>query len=184
VSKKGKHPAVFLDRDGVIIVEKDFQIDPDAIKFIPGSLEGLKNLGKDILKVIISNQSGVARGYFTERDVLAFNDALRTKLMDMGIVISGWYFCPHGPGDKCECRKPKPGMFLRAAEELNIDLVQSWMVGDKSSDIAAGAAVGAKTILVGTGYGGKESGAMMIKPDYSADNLYDAVEIIKTATQG
>jgi D-glycero-D-manno-heptose 1,7-bisphosphate phosphatase len=173
-----KFPAVFLDRDGVIILEKNFQCDPKTIEFIPGAIQALRNLGTNFLAAVISNQSGVARGYFAEEDVIRFHRALDEMLGKSKAAISGWYFCPHGPDDKCECRKPKPGMILRAAKELPIDLEASWMVGDKSSDIGAGKGAGLKTILVRTGYGGKEPGAIDIRPDFVADDLLAAVDII------
>jgi D-glycero-D-manno-heptose 1,7-bisphosphate phosphatase len=174
-----KCPAVFLDRDGVIIVEKEFQVDPRTIEFIDGSINGLKNLDNDYILAVVSNQSGVARGYFSGDDVITFNLALNAQLGAAGITISGWYFCPHSPEDGCPCRKPQPGMFLRAEKELNIDLGQSWMIGDKTSDIAAGKYIGARTILVETGYGGKEKNALLIEPDFIAANLQEGVGIIK-----
>ena len=179
MKKINKRPAVFLDRDGVIIVEKEFQIDPKSIEFIDGSIDGLKNLGSEYILAIVSNQSGVARGYFSIDDVIKLNRALDAKLKVAGITISGWYSCPHGPEDGCACRKPKPGLFLRAATDLDIDLERSWMIGDKSSDIAAGRGIGAKTILVETGYGGKEKGALSVEPDFIAADLKEAVGIIK-----
>ena len=175
-----RRPAVFLDRDGVIIFEKEFQADPRTIEFIEGSIEGLKDLDKNYILAIISNQSGIARGFFSEDDVIKFNLNLDAKLKAEGISVAGWYFCPHGPADRCSCRKPEPGLFLQAATELNIDLKRSWMIGDKSSDIAAGKWIGAKTILVETGYGGKEKGALLVEPDFIAADLNEGVGIIKT----
>jgi D-glycero-D-manno-heptose 1,7-bisphosphate phosphatase len=178
LTRERKLPAVFLDRDGVIIRENNFQCDPRAIEFIPGAVGALNNLKTNFLTVVISNQSGIARGYFTKEDVIRFQRALDEKLGKSKVAISGWYFCPHGPDEDCDCRKPKPGMILRAAKELPIDLEASWMVGDKSSDIGAGRAAGLKTILVKTGYAGKESGARNIEPDFVADDLHAAVDII------
>lgn len=172
-------PAIFLDRDGVIIVEKNFQADPDSIEFLPQSIKALQNSNKLYKLIIVSNQSGVARGYFTLDDVIAFNNHLDSILKNNDINITGWFFCPHGPDDSCECRKPNTGMILKAASEHGIDLEKSWMIGDKSSDIQAGMNAGLKTILVKTGYGGKEANAYEIVPDFLADNLYDAIEIIK-----
>ncbi len=171
-------PAVFLDRDGVIIVEKIFQADLASIQFIPGSIEGLRNLKPEYLKIVISNQSGIGRGYFSLEDALAFNDALDIKLGGAGIEIAAWYFCPHAPEDQCDCRKPKPALIFQAAAEHSIDLAKSWIIGDKSSDVGAGIAAGIKTILVKTGYAGNEPGAESSKPDFIADNLYSAVNII------
>jgi D-glycero-D-manno-heptose 1,7-bisphosphate phosphatase len=173
-----KIPAVFLDRDGVIIRERNFLYDPKSIELIPGAIEAIKNLRDDFKTVVVSNQSGIARGFFSEEDLIRFQGSLDKLLKASGAIISGWYYCPHGPDDGCECRKPLPGMILSAAEEMHIDLTESWMVGDKSSDIGAGKAAGLKTILVKTGYGGKESGATDIESDYVADDLFSAVDII------
>jgi D-glycero-D-manno-heptose 1,7-bisphosphate phosphatase len=171
-------PALFLDRDGVIIREKDFQIDINEIELYPDTLEALSALDGRYLKLVISNQSGVARGRFSEDDVRKFNSVLENMLEDSGIKMDGWYFCPHGPDDNCPCRKPRPGMILRAAEDLSIALADSWLVGDKSSDIMAGQAAGLKTILVKTGYAGREPGGSNVIPRYLAGNLLEAVEII------
>lgn len=173
-----KRPVLFLDRDGVIIVEKNFQIDIGTMEFYPGAVDALKEADQRFKKIVVSNQSGIAQMKFTQDEVEKFNHALSEKLKREGISIDGWYFCPHGPGDSCLCRKPKPGMLLRAADELSAELKDSWMIGDKSSDILAGKTAGVKTILVRTGYAGKEPGAVPVKPDHTADNLYDAVQFI------
>jgi D-glycero-D-manno-heptose 1,7-bisphosphate phosphatase len=173
-----KLPAVFLDRDGVIIQEKHFLINASEIEFIPGAIEALHSLD-EYLKVVISNQSGVARGYFTVNDVEDFQGILATMLSEKGVEINSWRFCPHSPDDNCNCRKPNPGMIIEEAQKLSIDLDKSWMIGDKTSDIAAGRAAGVKTILVRTGYAGKEPGADKISPDYWADDLIMAAAIIK-----
>lgn len=173
-----KRPVLFLDRDGVIIMEKNFQIDIGAMEFYPGAVDALREADQRFKKIVVSNQSGIARKRFTQDDVDKFNLTLAGKLNKEGIRMDGWYFCPHGPGDNCMCRKPKPGMLLRAAEELSVELKESWMIGDKSSDILAGQNAGTKTILVRTGYAGKEPDAIPVKPDHIADNLYDAVQFI------
>ncbi len=174
-----KAPAIFLDRDGVIIIEKNFQADPQSIEFLPDSVKALRNIDNIFKLIIVSNQSGVARGYFSEGDVIVFNNRLDSLLKNNDINIAGWYFCPHGPDDGCQCRKPGTEMILRAAFEHDIDLTKSWMIGDKSSDIKAGINAGLTTILVKTGYGGKEANSINIEPDFLADNLYNAIEIIK-----
>jgi D-glycero-D-manno-heptose 1,7-bisphosphate phosphatase len=176
--KENEKPAVFLDRDGVIIVEKHFQVNPESIEFIPRATDGLLKLEGRFIKIIISNQSGVARGYFSSGDVINFNRVLNSNLNEIGINIDAWYFCPHGPDDSCSCRKPNPGMIQQAQKEHSIDLANSWVVGDKTSDIAAGSAMGLKTILVQTGYAGKEPDALDICPDYMAIDLFEAVNII------
>ncbi len=175
-SKENK--AVFLDRDGVIIMEKNFSEDTESIEILSGAIKGLKSIKSDFLKIVVTNQSGVARGYFDAETVEIFNNALSSILELEGIVIDAWYYCPHGPADNCLCRKPNPGMILKAAEDLNINLKNSWIIGDKSSDIMAGLTAGVKTILVKTGYAGNEPGAVRINPDNIADNLLTAVEYI------
>lgn len=176
-----KLPAVFLDRDGVIIQEKHFSINVADIEFIPGAIEALRALA-GYLKIVISNQSGVARGYFTCDDVDAFQRVLAFQLAERGVEIASWRFCPHDPNAGCKCRKPKPGMILDEAEKMSVDLAGSWMIGDKTSDIEAGKSAGVKTILVRTGYAGKEPDASSVVPDYSADDLKMAVEIINSIT--
>jgi histidinol-phosphate phosphatase family protein len=170
--------AVFLDRDGVIIVNKDFIVDIADMEFIPGAIEGLRNLNPDYKKIIISNQSGVGRGYFNIEQLEAFNEVLLAELKKKGVLIDKIYYCPHSPDDNCECRKPKTMLFEKARQLYGIDFTRSWMIGDKSSDIQAGENIGASTILVGTGYGGSEPDSEVVKPDYYVNDLYQAVEII------
>jgi len=175
---KNKRPAIFLDRDGVIIKEKNFQIDPDGIEYFPETIAALEKINDAFLKVVISNQSGVARGLFSAEDVEIFNEVLSKKLSENGIAVDGWYFCPHGPDDDCKCRKPQPGMILTAAVELNIDLENSWIIGDKSSDIAAGRSAGVRAILVKTGYGGNEDNVSEAAPIYIANDILEAINYI------
>jgi D-glycero-D-manno-heptose 1,7-bisphosphate phosphatase len=171
-------PAVFLDRDGVLIVEKDFLNSTEDIEFYPETIESLRSIKSQYLKIVISNQSGVARGYFSSKDVEKLNSHLSELLADNGISIDAWYFCPHGPDDGCSCRKPAPGMILEAADKLDIDLSKSWIIGDKSSDIEAGMTSGVKTILVKSGYAGAEPGSRDIKPDFTAADIREAVDYI------
>ncbi len=175
ISKK----AIFLDRDGVIIVEKDFISDISELEYIPRAVKALKSIPSQYLKIIISNQSGIGRGFFTADQVDEFNAELIVDLKKKGVLIDKIYYCPHNPDDNCECRKPKTGLFDLARREFNIDYAKSWMIGDKSSDIQAGKNIGASTIQVLTGYAGEEPGAMKVKADFIADDLYEAVEIIK-----
>jgi D-glycero-D-manno-heptose 1,7-bisphosphate phosphatase len=170
--------AVFLDRDGVLIVEKNFQVDFSKAEYIPRSVDALKALPNDYLKIIISNQSGIARGYFSIEQVESFNKALVADLKIHNVTIDAFYFCPHGPDDNCDCRKPQIGLFERANEQFSIDYKKSWMIGDKSSDIQAGKNIGAKTILVLTGFAGKEPGANDVKPNFITKDLFEAMEII------
>jgi len=170
--------AIFLDRDGVILVEKDFISDITQLEYIPKAIEALKLIPAEYLKIIISNQSGIGRGYFTADRVDKFNKALVVDLKKKGVFIDKIYYCPHSPDDNCECRKPKTGLFDLACRQFDIDCAKSWMIGDKSSDIQAGKNIGASTIQVLTGYAGQEHGALKVRADFIAENLYEAVEII------
>lgn len=160
--------AVFLDRDGTInINEPEYTHKIEDFKFIPGVIEALQKLSQTDYKIfVISNQSGIARGYYTEQDYQKLTDWMLETLRSQSIRIDGVYHCPHYPeitGD-CECRKPKPGMLLQAVKDFGVCLSKSWVIGDGDSDIMAGREVNAKTIKIG--------GAKMPK------NLLEAVEII------
>lgn len=179
--------AVFLDRDGVITQEPPhYTYRLDQLKLIPRSAEAIRLLNENrFLVIVVSNQSGVARGYYREEDAILFNQAMKEKLEKDGAYIDAIYYCFHHPEAKikryrvdCNCRKPKPGMFKRAKKELNIDLKHSFLIGDKLSDIEAGKSAGCKTIMVRTGYGVQELKSREITCDYAANDLYDAVEYI------
>jgi D-glycero-D-manno-heptose 1,7-bisphosphate phosphatase len=154
-------PAVFLDRDGVIIDDVNYLAFPDQVRILPGSAEAIAALNRAGWPVVVvTNQAGVARGYFSQQAVVRVHRYLAEQLAPFGAAIDAFYFCPHHPEAEieayrlaCRCRKPRPGMLVRAAAELHLDLTQSWMIGDRESDLEAGAAVGARTILVRTGYG-------------------------------
>jgi D-glycero-D-manno-heptose 1,7-bisphosphate phosphatase len=152
--------AVFLDRDGVINVDSGYVSHSDDFEFIDGVIDACKALKeKGYLLVVITNQSGIARGYFSEEQFHTLTEWMDWSLADRGVDLDGIYYCPHhaekGLGEykiDCDCRKPKPGMLISAIEDLNIDASQSILVGDKVSDIQAGLAAGVKTnYLVRTG---------------------------------
>ena len=137
--------AVFLDRDDTIIVDKGYLKNPDGIEFLPGIFNGLQflqNAGYSLIQV--SNQSGIGRGYFTEEDYFAVTKRLNDLLNINGITFTGYYYCPHAPNVNCKCRKPKPYLAQKAAIDFDIDLKNSYMVGDKPSDIEFGKNFGAK----------------------------------------
>ena len=137
--------AIFFDRDDTIIVDKGYFIKPEDLEFLPGVLSSLLAIqNSDFLLIMVSNQSGIGRGYFTEIDYKAVQARLDELLRANGIIFTEYYYCPHSPDDNCECRKPKPLMALRAAKEFNIDLAESYMIGDKDSDIEFGRNFGAK----------------------------------------
>lgn len=170
--------AVFLDRDGVIVEDYGYISKWNKNLLIQGSIEAIKLLNEHNFKVIVvTNQAGVAKGYFTEEDVILFHKLMKEYLENKGAIIDAIYYCCHDPNANCDCRKPKPGMLQKAEKEFNIDLSQSYMIGDKKSDIDAGNAVGIKTMLVLTGHGTREleNGDYDINCDYMAENLYDVV---------
>jgi D-glycero-D-manno-heptose 1,7-bisphosphate phosphatase len=142
--------AVFLDRDGTIVADKHFLADPDRLELLPHAAEGLRELHRlGARLVVVTNQSGVGRGYFAEDVVDAMNDRLRTLLAADGVELDGIYVCPHSPDDGCECRKPRSGLFLRAAEDLDVDLAESFVIGDRDVDVEAGRRIGAVPIRIG-----------------------------------
>ena len=151
-----RRPAIFLDRDGTINVEVNYLHRIADFALIPGAAEAIKALNQAGLPVIlVTNQAGIARGYYKEAAMRALHAHLRDVLAAEGAQIDAIYFCPHHPdySGPCACRKPSPGMLQQAAAEHNIDLARSWLVGDTGSDIGAGHAVSCRTILVRTGYG-------------------------------
>ena len=158
---RGLHAAVFLDRDGTLNEDPGFISKPDELILFPGVVEAVRSLRKSgYLVVVVTNQSGIARGYFTEGDLKAVHRKLREEIVAGGGRIDGIYHCPHHPvaGEgaltrSCSCRKPAPGMIYEASKDLKIDLERSFMVGDKLEDLEAGRCVGCRTVLVRTGLG-------------------------------
>jgi D-sedoheptulose 7-phosphate isomerase len=175
--------AVFLDRDGTLIVNRHYGSDADGIKLFDGVVEGLLELRAAGYKlVLVSNQSGVARGYFDEAAVARMHDRLQRMLDRHGAALDGMEYCPHHPeGDtfpyavECACRKPGPGMLRRAARKHGVDLSASWMVGDIEADIEAGRRAGARTVLVGPE-------TAQPPPDYRAQDFVMAVRHILAVT--
>lgn len=152
--------AVFLDRDGTINVEKEYLYQIAEFEFISGVVDAVKLLNEaGFLVVVVTNQSGVARGYYTEDDVEKLHCHVAHELDKFGARVDAWLYCPHHPDGRgsyslpCSCRKPLPGMLKEAARRYDIDLAASVMIGDKLADVSAGLAAGCRTILVRTGYG-------------------------------
>lgn len=154
-------PAIFLDRDGVVIEDTHYLASPSQVRFVPGSADAIAALNRAGWPVVVvTNQAGVGRGLFPLDAVHAVHQHIAEQLAGYGARIEAFYFCPHHPAAEvpeyrtaCGCRKPQPGMLRQAAAELGLDLANSWMIGDRESDLAAGAAAGTRTILVRTGYG-------------------------------
>lgn len=180
-----KQWAVFLDRDGVINEEVNYLSEPEQLQILPTVAQAITQLNQQSIPVIvITNQAGVARGYFPESQVSLVNRALSQLLALENAKIDGFYYCPHHPIagvgqylQDCNCRKPNPGMILKAAQDFNLDLSQCILVGDKKSDIIAGARAGCQTILVQTGYGEVEwaNWSESVYPDYISANLQEAI---------
>jgi D-glycero-D-manno-heptose 1,7-bisphosphate phosphatase len=166
-----KRPAVFLDRDGTVNVEVHYLSQPEQIELLPTVSETISMLNsRGIPVVIVTNQAGVARGYFPEDRLIKIHDHLRRILADHNARLDGIYYCPHHPSaglgeyrKVCDCRKPMPGMLNEAAGEMAIDLSRSLLVGDRESDLQAGANAGCQTALVTTGYGLETSAAINLK---------------------
>jgi len=181
-------PAIFIDRDGCLTEEVGYVNHPSRIRLLPRTAEAIRRLNRSgIAAVMVTNQTGIARGYFSEETLHAANARMVAELAAGGARLDGLYVCMHHPtlGEPpyradCDCRKPRPGLLTRAAAELGLDLRASVMVGDKFSDVAAGQAVGALGVLVLTGYGRGEweyqRQAQPVKPDHVAEDLLDAVE--------
>lgn len=176
-----RRPFVLLDRDGTIIVERHYLADPGQIEFLPGAITGLRHLRTMGLGlVMLTNQSAVGRGFFDETQLDLIHRHLLELLNHEGVHLEGIYFCPHTPENNCSCRKPRPGLAERAAKELDFDLQASFLIGDKPADIELGRNVGATTFLVRTGYGAGFVNDPTINPDYVADDLSAAAQIIES----
>lgn len=171
--------AVFLDRDGTIARDVNYCCRVEDFEILPKVPQGISILNEQGFKVvIITNQSGLARGYFTKEMLSQIHQKMKDELNRYNAQVDAIYFCPHHPDEGCECRKPKPRLILQAAEEMGIALQFSYMVGDHEKDVEAGRAAGCKTLLVTTG-SNQESGNRQSKPpDYIANSLYEAVEWI------
>ncbi|MGE3724682.1 MAG: D-glycero-beta-D-manno-heptose 1,7-bisphosphate 7-phosphatase [Candidatus Sericytochromatia bacterium] len=182
-------PAVFLDRDGTINQEVGYIRDLDNLTLIPGAAEAIRQLNQmGIPVVVVTNQSGVARGYYPESWMEQLHGRLKTLLAAEGAQLDGVYYCPHLPDGEvpeysfdCDCRKPEPGMLEQAAKDLNLDLSHSFMIGDKATDIDVGLRVGCKTILLRSGYGEqvlKGEYQHIPQSDYVFDSLIESYEQI------
>jgi len=182
---------VFLDRDGTINEEVHYLHRPEDLKFLPGAAEAIRLLRNQGFKiVVITNQAGVARGYYTCEDVERLHRFMNEELKKQGAWIDAFYYCPHHPvhgvgiyKKECRCRKPGTGMFEMAEREIPVDKARSYMIGDKLIDVLAGVNYGIPGILVGTGYGAGERREIEEKGetpiyDFYAETLMDAAEYI------
>jgi D,D-heptose 1,7-bisphosphate phosphatase len=169
--------AIFLDRDGVINKEVNYLSAPNEFELLDGTAQALKILKEQgFLLIVITNQSGLARGYFSEETLKEIHDKMTRLLKEEGVNLDDIFYCPHHPEftGECSCRKPKPGMILEAQERYNIDLSHSYMIGDTPSDIKAGINAGCKTVFVLTGHGSESEAEIdTVAPDYIYPNLFE-----------
>jgi len=180
--------AVFLDKDGTLIVDVPFNADPARIVLYPDAgpaLQRMQSAGYQL--VIVSNQSGVAKGYFTETALPAVWKQMQHLVAPFGVTFNGFYYCPHDPSGtlscytlSCDCRKPQPGLLKRAAQELAINLAESWMIGDILHDVEAGNRAGCRTILVNRGNETEWLPGPYRTPTTSVNTLTEAAEQIVT----
>ena len=183
-----RHKAVFLDKDGTLIPDIPYNVDPHLITLEQGVVEGLKTLQQaGFIFVLISNQSGVARGKFKYDALKGVSEKLTQLLAKDNLTISGFYYCPHHTDGivneytiDCDCRKPKPGMLLNAADDLQIDLDNSWMIGDILNDCEAGNRAGCKTILINNGNETEWLTGPYRRPDFIAADFIEAANFIAT----
>ena len=170
-----------LDRDGTIIEECNYLSDPDQVQLITGAAEAMRGMRDEGLGVaVVTNQSGVGRGYFDLARLEDIHHRMCQLLEDEGVHLDGIYFCPHTPDDACNCRKPSSGMIKQAARELNFNPADCLVVGDRETDIEMGQNVGATTFLVATGYGAKTTSKRLAQPDYMVNDLLEASQVMKT----
>jgi len=188
--------AVFLDRDNTLIEDPGYLSDPGAVKLLPGvelALKGLAQAGYKL--VVVTNQSGIARGLLTVEALQAIHEELRRQLADDGAQLDAIYYCPYHPEGSVDAytrtseeRKPKPGMLLRAAKEMDLDLEESWMVGDSPHDVEAGDRAGCRTVRVrahvGVGHGPAAQADEDVRADFTVRNLVDAARVIVRESAG
>jgi histidinol-phosphate phosphatase family protein len=184
-----KRAAVFLDKDGTLIEDVPYNVDPAHIRLLPGVAEGCRLLhAAGYPLVVVSNQSGVARGLFAEAALRAVEERLRALLAAVGVPVAGFYYCPHHPNGSvpayavsCACRKPEPGLLLRAALELNLYLPDSWLIGDILNDVEAGRRAGCRTVLIDNGNETEWLPGPYREPHHAAASVLDAARRILAA---
>jgi D-glycero-D-manno-heptose 1,7-bisphosphate phosphatase len=185
----GAGAAVFIDKDGTLIDNVPYNIDPALIRLLPSAGEALaqlKQLGYRL--IVISNQSGVARGYFPESAIEGVKMRLAELLAEYDVALDGFYYCPHHPqgtvadyAHACDCRKPSPGMFMTAAREHGIDLSRSWMIGDILDDVEAGHRAGCRAVLLDNGNETEWEDSPLRQPDHKVKDMHEAAYAIAQA---
>ena len=178
--------AIFIDKDGTLIHDIPYNVDPALLRFNIGAVEALKTFSQmGFALIVVSNQSGIARGFFTEEQFEQLRFALTEQLRVRGVKLDGFLFCPHHPEGtvapynvECSCRKPRPGIILRAAEDYCIDRSRSWMIGDILHDVEAGSRAGCKTILLNNGHETEWLGGKHRTPTAIVSSFQEAVKVI------
>lgn len=171
-------PAIFLDRDGTINKEVGYLSDPADFELLPNALDGMKKfMEMGYRLVIVTNQGGIGLGYFSRHEFYQVNKQMLTEISRGGILIDKIYFCPHSKAEDCPCRKPKTGLIFKAEEDLNLDLKNSFFIGDSAWDIEAGKNVGLKTLFI-KNERLPEPGKLPVKPDFVVADLLEAAELI------
>jgi len=171
--------AIFIDKDGTLIKDVPYNVNPALIDFEDYAFESLYLLQQQgYYLILVSNQPGIALGYFKEEDLKAVEEKIKNSLLQNNVRLNGFYYCPHASGDNCNCRKPKPGLLFKAAEDFEIDLSKSWMIGDILNDVEAGRVSDCKTILIDNGNETEWIWSPYRTPHYIAKHLKTAAEII------
>ncbi len=174
--------AAFLDRDGTIARDVPYCSRPEDFELLPGVGEGIRLLNEQgFMVVLITNQSGVARGYFTEEMLCKIHQKMRGDLARYDAHIDAIYYCPHHPDDACDCRKPKPALIFRAAKEHHIDLDKSFFIGDMLLDVEAGHLTGSRTVLISPGETSATLPQGKVTPDFTARDFGQAVQLVLAA---
>ncbi len=191
----GTRPAIFVDKDGTLIPDIPYNVDPARITLSPGAGETLARLQAEGFRlVVVSNQSGIARGMFAESALIPVRDRINRLLGDFGASLDGFYYCPHLPASAggavagyaidCECRRPKAGMLRQSARELGIDLARSWMIGDITADHEAGKSAGCRTILIEKPDDPLPAFAVHNRPDFIVRGWAEIGDLILSADPG
>ena len=181
-----RNRAVFLDKDGTLVEDVPYNVDPEKLRFKEGTVESLKLLQQAGYRlIVVSNQSGVAKGYFTIDAVQSLAAVMQEQLNAEGVMLSDFYFCPHHPGGTveayavgCDCRKPAAGLFLKAATDWNLSLNRCWMIGDILDDIEAGHRAGCRSILLNNGGEDQWLPGINRTPDWITETITSAVQFI------
>jgi histidinol-phosphate phosphatase family protein len=178
--KEIMNKAIFLDKDGTLVPDVPYNVNPKLVSIEKNSLEGLQLIKDSGFKlIVISNQSGIARGYFDIEKLRGVEDKIQQLLRVHNLKVDGFYYCPHDTNDDCDCRKPNPGLILKAAQDFNIDLAQSWMIGDILNDVEAGNRAGCKTILIDNGNETEWILNENREPFFKASSINEAAELIQ-----